>query len=165
MSRRSGRILAVQALYSYDVGKMQLEDLLKLEWTDDDFDSDHALAKLPRQGEKKNAEPEEEVPPAEPETETDTFARLLISGTVNHIDEIDAKIKSHLTGGWDFSRLNKVTVAILRVSLYAILFQKDIAPSIIIDEAIGIARDFALDDQFKFINAILDTIRKEENPQ
>ena len=90
------------------------------------------------------------------------FARLLISGTINHIDEIDVKIKSHLSAGWDFDRLNKVTLAVLRISVFAILYQKDLNPTIVIDEAIGISKDFGTDDSFKFINAILDTIRKEE---
>ena len=35
MSRRKGRILAFQALYSYDVGQMPLEELLKFEWEQD----------------------------------------------------------------------------------------------------------------------------------
>ena len=40
MSRRNGRILAVQALYSYDVGKMPLEDLLKLDWNQTESESE-----------------------------------------------------------------------------------------------------------------------------
>ena len=39
VSRRNGRILAVQALYSYDVGKMPLEELLKLEWIQNGTDA------------------------------------------------------------------------------------------------------------------------------
>ena len=58
--------------------------------------------------------------------------------------------------------MNKVTLAVLRISIFAILYQKDLNPTIVIDEAIGISKDFGTDDSFKFINAILDTIRKEE---
>ncbi|MDO4505540.1 MAG: transcription antitermination factor NusB [Spirochaetales bacterium] len=154
MSRRNARILAVQALYSYDVGKMSLDDLLKLEWIQNGSENDIVPEELKEELDEAN--------------ETDTkaeeydFARLLIAGTINHIDEIDEKIKTHLSGGWDFSRLNKVTLAVLRISVFAILYQKDLNPTIVIDEAIGISKDFGTDDSFKFINAILDTIRKEE---
>ena len=55
-----------------------------------------------------------------------------------------------------------MTLAVLRMSVFAILYQKDLNPTIVIDEAIGISKDFGTDDSFKFINAILDTIRKEE---
>lgn len=151
MSRRNGRILAVQALYSYDVGKMPLEEVLKLDWTQSESDLDVVPEEL-----------KIETDNTESKSEENDFARLLIAGTINHIDAIDEKIKSHLSGKWDFNRLNKVTLAVLRISVFAILYQKDLNPTIVIDEAIGISKDFGTDDSFKFINAILDTIRKEE---
>lgn len=153
MSRRNGRILAVQGLYSYDVGSIPLEDLLKLEWTEGDPVSETLLLEEL----KKNPETEE---PSESKNEACDFARLIISGTINHIDEIDNAIKSHLTGSWDFNRLNKVTLAILRISIFALLYQKDLAPGVVIDEAISISKQFGTDDSFKFINAVLDNISK-----
>ena len=154
MSRRNARILAVQALYSYDVGKMSLEDLLKLEWIQNGSENDIVPEELKEELDETNE--------SGSKAEEYGFARLLIAGTINHIDEIDEKIKAHLSGKWDFSRLNKVTLAVLRISIFAILYQKDLNPTIVIDEAIGISKDFGPDDSFKFINAILDTIRKEE---
>lgn len=154
MSRRNSRILAVQALYSYDVGKMPLEDLLKLEWIQNGSENDIVPEELKEELDETNE--------SDSKAEEYGFARLLIAGTINHIDEIDEKIKAHLSGKWDFSRLNKVTLAVLRISIFAILYQKDLNPTIVIDEAIGISKDFGTDDSFKFINAILDTIRKEE---
>lgn len=151
MSRRNGRIMAVQALYSYDVGKMPLEEILSLNWVQNESDSDSVPEEVRLEDVKKESTKSEES----------DFARLLISGTVNHIDEIDEKIKSHLSGSWSFDRLNKVTLAVLRISVYAILFQQDLDSSIVIDEAIGISKAFGTDDSFKFINAILDTIGKE----
>jgi len=132
LSRRKARILAFQALYSYDVGGESLDELLSLKWA------------------------EEKTP-----QDAMDFARILISGTINHLSEIDSLIKKHLTGRWEFERVNKVSVAILRMSVFALLYQKDTSASIIIDEAIGISKEFGTDDSFKFINAVLDTIRKE----
>ncbi len=136
MSRRKGRILAFQALYSYDVGEMPLDQLLKLEWNDNEDSDDNSR----------------------------DFARLLIGGTVQHIDEIDATIKGHLSGKWEIGRVNKVSLAILRLSVYSLMFQSDTHPSIVIDEAIDIAKEYGADDAFKFINAVLDNIRKDLNP-
>lgn len=138
MSRRKGRILAFQALYSYDVGKESLEDLLKLEWANN------------TENEAENAD-----------TESDDFARILISGTINHIDQVDSLIKSHLSEKWEFDRVNKVSLAILRISVFQILYQKETPGSVVIDEAIAIAKRFGSDESFKFINAVLDNIRKE----
>lgn len=87
------------------------------------------------------------------------FSRLLVAGTIENIKAIDAMIRRHLQN-WDFSRLNRVDLAILRMSCYALMYQKDTAPTIIIDEAIGISREFGTDDSYRFINGVLDSIRK-----
>lgn len=137
MSRRKGRILAFQALYSHDVGGVSINDLLTFSWVTKD-----------------------ESPDADYDNEAYTFARLLITGTMEHIAQIDDLIKQHLSAHWDFDRVNKVSLAILRMSVYSLLYQRDTNPSIVIDEAINIAKDFGADDSFKFINAVLDKISK-----
>ncbi|MCR5612624.1 transcription antitermination factor NusB [Treponema sp.] len=136
MSRRKSRIIAFQAVYSWDVSGESLEDLLQFSWVDSkDNLEEGALA----------------------------FSRLIISGTVENITHIDELIKTHLSKNWNFDRLNKVTLAILRISIYSIIYQKDIAASIVIDEAIYLAKEFGPEDSFKFINAMLDKITKEQN--
>lgn len=134
-SRRKGRILAFQALYAWDVSRLTLTDLLDFTWIEAD--------KRERLGEDGIA-----------------FPRLIIAGTTEHIIEIDDMIKKHLTN-WDIDRLNKVDLAILRMSVYSLMFQKDLHPSIIIDEAIDISKEFGSDESFRFVNAVLDSIRKE----
>jgi N utilization substance protein B len=68
-------------------------------------------------------------------------------------------IRSHLIH-WDFDRVNKVDLSILRLSVYTLLFQHDVHPTIVIDEAVDIAKQFSLDESYKFINAVLDNVRK-----
>jgi N utilization substance protein B len=137
VARRKGRILAFQALYSWDLGNVDIDNVLDFAWVEKET--------LERMGD-----------------ESLSFTRLLVSGTIEHIEEIDSVIKSHLTN-WDFDRLNKVDLAILRISVYPLLFQKDLHSSIIIDEAIDISKEFGSDDSFKFINAVLDSIRKSQS--
>ena len=87
------------------------------------------------------------------------FSRLLIQGTMENIQAIDSMIKKHLEN-WDFSRLNKVDLAIIRMSTYALMYQAETAPSIVINEAISISRDYGTDDSYRFVNGVLDAIRK-----
>ena len=150
---------AVQALYSYDVGKASLEDLLKLEWLKEDSENNPSGKFVLPETVTETSETEDF---SQSRAESYDFARLLISGTINHIQEIDEKIKAHLTANWNFDRLNRVTLSILRISVFALLYQKELKPTIIIDEAIAISKEFGTDDSFRFINAILDTISKEE---
>ena len=174
MSRRNGRILAVQALYAYDVGGSPLEDVLSFEWTKQ---MPHSEPLVPATQKLKDKTTQEKTADASGDVQDDStdvalsparkserdFARLLVSGTVSRLEDIDCRIKCHLAEGWDFDRLDRVTLAILRVSVFALLCQKDLTPTIVIDEAIAISKAFAVDDSFKFINAILDTIAKEES--
>jgi N utilization substance protein B len=139
-ARRKGRILAFQALYSWDLaysqtGKAMIpEGLLDFPWIEN---------------EKK----------ASLDEETSAFSRLLVTGTVENITAIDGMIRSHLEN-WDISRLNRVDLALLRMSVYALMYQSDIAPSIVINEAIGISREFGTDDSYRFINGVLDSIHR-----
>jgi N utilization substance protein B len=90
---------------------------------------------------------------------TVNFSRLLVTGTIENIEVVDAMIRRHLKN-WDFSRLNRVDLAVLRMSVYTLMFQDDVPPSIVIDEAIGISKEFGADDSYRFVNGVLDSIRK-----
>jgi len=146
VSRRKGRILAFQALYSWDVSKTSLEDLLTFSWLQKDSESTQS---------------EEETQISASEQPEKIFAGLIISGTIQNIQAIDELITKHLSASWTFERINKVTLAILRTSIYELKFQPDTEPKIVIDEAVNISKDYGTDDSYKFINAVLDKISKD----
>ena len=149
MSRRNGRVIAFQALYSWDVSKSSLDDLLTFSW-------------LQKDAEIENGEQEQPAVLSETAKEERTFASLIIAGTISHIDEIDKLIENHLSSSWSIDRISRVALAILRTSIYELLFQNGAEPKIVIDEAVNIAKDFDTDDSYKFINAVLDKIGKDE---
>jgi len=132
-SRRKSRILAFQALYFWESNRVPVEELTSFAWLDED-----KLKKL--------------------DEGTAVFSRMIITGAVENIDVIDGMIKKHLQN-WDITRLNRVDLAILRISVYTLMFQKDIPPSIVIDEAIGICVEYGANDSYKFVNGVLDSIR------
>lgn len=146
MSRRNERTIAFQALYSWEVTKAPLEELLTFSW----LTKDNEKASSESESETKSNDEDERI-----------FAKLLIAGTLEHIEEVDAMIVGHMSSNWTKDRLNKVALAVLRVSAYEIAYQKDSNVSIVIDEAISIAKKFGAEDSYKFINAVLDKIGKE----
>ena len=152
MSRRNGRVIAFQALYSWDVTKASLDELLTFEWLQKDVEIDGSIDPA--------EQPVAEL--SENSKEERTFASLIISGTISHIDEIDKLIENHLSSSWSMDRISRVALAILRTSVYEILFQNGAETMIVIDEAVNIAKDFDTDDSYKFINAVLDKIGKDE---
>ena len=145
LSRRKSRILAFQAVYSWDLSKESIDDILSFSWLQKDSEIKDGVEKEFSESEK----------------EEQTFASFIIKGTIDHVDEIDELIKNHLSSSWSMERLNKVTLAILRISIYEMLYQQGSVPKIVIDEAINIAKDYGPDDSFKFINAVLDNINRD----
>ena len=133
-SRRKGRILAFQALYCWESNRVPVEELVSFAWLESE-----KLAKL--------------------DENISCFSRLLVMGTIENIKIVDKTIKAHLEN-WDIRRLNRVDLAILRMSVYSLLYQDDISPSIVIDEAIGISKEYGTDDSYRFINGVLDSIRR-----
>ncbi len=92
-------------------------------------------------------------------SEDTIFPKLVLLGTIENISEIDKRIQDNLEN-WVVERLNIPDRAILRLSVYSLLYQKDIPPTIVIDEAINLAKEYGTDDSYKFINAVLDSIKK-----
>jgi len=88
------------------------------------------------------------------------FAKKLLNGVIEHLDEIDKIIKDHLID-WDFDRLDKVDKQILRLGVYEIKYT-DTPFQIAIDEAVKIAKNFSEDKAKSFINGILDRVAKEK---
>jgi N utilization substance protein B len=82
-----------------------------------------------------------------------------VTGTLENIAGVDSMIQRHLEN-WELKRLNRVDLAVLRMSVYTLMFQGDMPPSVVIDEAVEISREFGADDSYRFVNGVLDSIRK-----
>lgn len=136
--RRTGRVIAFQALYYWDVTHPPVEELLAFDWLDE------------TQAESETA------------AQARDFARLMVSGALENIETVDGAIRRQLEH-WDFSRLSWVDRAILRLGAFELLFHRDTPPSVTIDEAIGIAKQFGADESFRFINGVLDAVKRESD--
>ncbi len=80
---------------------------------------------------------------------------------INNLEEIDLAIKNYIKG-WRLHRLAKIDLAILRISIYELLYRKDIPVEVSINEAIEIAKKFSTEESSKFINGILGSfVRKD----
>ena len=131
-TRRAGREAAIQFLYQYDTHKPgQL---------------DAALATFWKQCEEKKA--------------VCDFAADLLRGVIDKLPEIDAKLRG-LADNWDFERLAVVDRNILRLAIYEMLYRPEIPPVVSINEAIEIAKKFSTAESGKFVNGLLDRVKKE----
>jgi N utilization substance protein B len=128
--RRDGRVAAVQYLYSWSINPPSvIEDDLRVFFTNQEQPRAHYA-----------------------------FGEELIHGTIEHASEIDGHIRG-LAQNWEFDRIAKIDLAILRVAIFEMMFRKDIPPVVSINEAIDLSKQFSNADAKRFINGILDRLK------
>lgn len=88
------------------------------------------------------------------------FARLLVTRTVEHVEELDVLIQRHAEH-WRLDRMAIVDRNLLRLATQEFLYDKETPKTVVINEAIEIARRFSSQESPQFINGILDSIKKE----
>jgi transcription antitermination protein NusB len=88
------------------------------------------------------------------------FARQLVMGTVEHVEQIDEMIRRHAEH-WRLDRMATVDRNLLRLAVHEFLYGKDTPKTVVINEAIEIARRFSAQESPQFINGVLDSIKKE----
>lgn len=100
--------------------------------------------------------------PAVPE-EVRQFADALVRGTKAHqakIDELISRFAEH----WELGRMAVVDRNILRAGIFELLWGVEVPPKVAINEAIEAARKFSTEESTRFVNGLLDRVRRELCP-
>ncbi|MBX6394930.1 MAG: transcription antitermination factor NusB [Alicyclobacillaceae bacterium] len=133
MRRRAAREKALQALFAVDVGGAAAEEALAQAWNMD----------------------EEETPDrSKPDPE---FARRLLLGTVARRARIDEVLRTYSTG-WDLDRMASVDRNLLRLAVYELLYLPDTPVSVVMNEAIELAKKYSTEESGRFVNGVLARI-------
>lgn len=88
------------------------------------------------------------------------YAEEIIQGVILHQEEIDGHIRA-LAQNWDFDRIAKIDLAILRLAIFEMLQRQDVPPVVSINEAIDLSKQFSNADSKRFINGILDRLKSQ----
>jgi N utilization substance protein B len=95
---------------------------------------------------------------------TREFADHLVKGALKQLDTLDERIRTRAEH-WRIERMAIVDRNVLRLAVYEFLFE-DTPHTVVINEALEIARRFSTFEATQFINGILDAIKHdlEEKP-
>lgn len=86
-------------------------------------------------------------------TDIPYFKELLI-GVVQHIDSLDEKLSPYLSR--KIGDVDMVDIAVLRIAMFELTYRTDVPHKVVLNEAIELAKDFATDESYKFVNGVLD---------
>lgn len=87
------------------------------------------------------------------------YIRNVVFGTVAHLAEIDQKITA-FSKGWSVDRISVVSLAVMRLCIYEMLYCADIPPAVSVNEAVSLARKYEGEEATAFVNGILGNIKE-----
>ena len=131
--RRRGRERALQFLFSLDFTGYGWEEKLEEFWT---------------------------INPVKPGARQ--YAEKLIHGVCAHQQALDAEIATALNN-WTPDRIGYIERAVLRIALYEMRHCPDVPDAVAINEALEVVKIFGSDDAPKFINGVLDRLKRKPN--
>jgi len=91
---------------------------------------------------------------------TNVFYEKIVTGTVEHLEEIDAAIEQHLEK-WSLARLPKIERTVLRLAVYEILYMPETPKRVVLNEAIELCKTFGDDGSSKFVNGVLSKFTEQ----
>ncbi len=90
------------------------------------------------------------------------YIQDVIYGIEKNKNDILEQINKELSEKWELSRLSKISIAILKLAVYEILYKK-LPYKVVINEAIELAKAYGDDNAPSFVNGILASIVKNNN--
>jgi N utilization substance protein B len=130
--RTQAREAALQILYFWEVGRAQPITAIQSYFAEHQPDADEALT---------------------------TFTTTLVLGTIAEMGAIDQVIEQHARH-WRLERLAVIDRLILRMAIWELKHGTDTPVPVILNEAIELARRFSSDDAVRFVNGVLDAVRR-----
>jgi N utilization substance protein B len=118
-------------LYEHDIGKLAVPEILESFW-------------------QMNEHPEK----------VREFANQLFEGSVQRMKDIDKIIQRH-TKHWRLNRMAAVDRNILRLAVFELLSPGRTPCTVVINEALEIAKKYSTVESAQFVNGVLDSIRKD----
>lgn len=92
--------------------------------------------------------------------EMKAMAERLARGAQSHVGRLDELIAESVIN-WRFDRIAAVDRNLLRLGAYELDMERDTPPSVVIDEAVEIAKRFGEADSPSFVNGVLDAVRRK----
>jgi N utilization substance protein B len=131
-ARHQARAAALRALYLWEVGRVAPQEAL------DTFFAEHEM----------------DAPAAVRE-----FAQRLVLGTAADVPALDALI-SRSSEHWRVERLAVIDRMILRLAAWELQHEPETPAAVVLNEALELARQYSTNDAVRFVNGVLDSIRK-----
>ena len=146
MTRTAAREIAVKLCYANSENPRDAS-----EWLSEFFDKEYYASLLPEDG----------VFDVYPDKKQRAYIESVVLGVNERKPELDGYIERFSTG-WKFDRISKTAAAIMRVTMYEVLYMPDVPDKAAINEAVELAKKYESPETVPFINGILGSFSRSE---
>ena len=87
----------------------------------------------------------------------DGYTLKVFTGVFERQEEIDSVISKNLTG-WTINRISKISLAVLRLAIFEIMYMDDIPDAVSVDEAVELCKTYSTQEDAAFVNGVLGTV-------
>lgn len=94
------------------------------------------------------------------ENKVKEYVQDIVYGIHEHETEILEQINEELSAKWQLNRLSKISIAILKLAIYEIIY-KNLPYKVVINEAVELAKSYGDDNVPSFVNGVLGSIVKK----
>lgn len=146
MTRTTAREIAMHLIFEMEYHQELPEELLEAVF------SDHYYPRLAE---------EVDLYQEKPNAKQMAYIETCVIGVYAKKPELDAVIETYAVG-WKIPRISKVSLAVLRLAIFEILYVEDAPTGAVINEAVEIARRYEEEDKISFINGILGSFVRDQ---
>ena len=93
------------------------------------------------------------------EVEHNEFSASLAEYATLHLEEIDGMIDTH-SHKWNRARISKVALTVLRCAIAEMQHMPETPVSVVINEAVELAKKYGGDDDYTFVNGLLGGVAR-----
>lgn len=86
-----------------------------------------------------------------------SYIEKVAKGTAKHLTEID-EIITISAPEWPLTQIAQVDLSILRLAIFELLFDDEVPPKVVINEAVELGKAFGGENTSKFVNGVLGTV-------
>ncbi|MCL2096361.1 MAG: transcription antitermination factor NusB [Oscillospiraceae bacterium] len=81
-------------------------------------------------------------------------------GVFEHTEQIDDIVSGAITG-WEYNRISKISMALLRIAVYEMLYTGDVSPAVAVNEAVELSKRYDGAEAHAFVNGVLRTVSRQ----
>ncbi len=89
--------------------------------------------------------------------EFDDYVKRVFFGVCENLKMIDETVNPHLCG-WKKERISPVSMALIRLATYEMLFMDDVPSRVSINEAVELSKKYDDEKSYSFVNGVLHAV-------